>query len=90
MNTYLHWSTAHLLRSRGTIMFSEVERIRALDLDLLLDADVPQGHRVHEVPVLLDRVAVMARMVRVVVDAVARHAVLARGVEVGRLAEYVV
>jgi hypothetical protein len=55
----------------------EVEGVRALDLDLLLDAYVPEGHRVHEVPVLRHRIAVMARVVRVVVDAVASHAVLA-------------
>ena len=65
----------------------EVERVRTLDLDLLLDADVPQRHRVHEVPVLRHRIAVVARVVRVVVDAVAGHAVLARGVEVRRLAD---
>ena len=65
----------------------EVERVRALDLDLLLDADVPQRDAVHEVPVLGDRVAVVAGVVRVVVDAVARDPVLAGRVEVRRLAD---
>src|SRR6185436_12087064 len=65
----------------------EVERVRPLDLDLFLDADVPQRDAVHEVPVLGNRVSVVARVVGVVVDAVARHPVLAGRVEVRRLAD---
>jgi hypothetical protein len=63
----------------------EREGVRPRDLDLALDADVPQRHPVHELPVLLDRVAVVAGVVHVVVDAVDVHAVAARGVEVRRL-----
>jgi len=65
----------------------QIERVLALDLDLLLDADVPERHPVHQVPVLGDGVAVVPRVVGVVVDAVARDAVAARRVEVGRLAD---
>ena len=48
----------------------ELERVRPADLDLALHADVPQGDPVQQVPVLLDRVAVVPRVVGVVVDAV--------------------
>ena len=64
----------------------EVEGVRAADLDLPLGAaDVPERHAVEELPVLLDRVAVVARVVVMVVGAVQLHAVTARRVEVRRL-----
>jgi hypothetical protein len=66
----------------------ELEGVRPADLDLALRApDVPQRDPVEQVPVLLDRVAVVARVVAVVVDAVHLHVVTARRVEVGRLAD---
>ena len=52
----------------------EGRRIRARDLDDPLDADIPQRDPVQERPVLLDRVAVVARQVHVVVDVVRRAA----------------
>ena len=75
--TYLHWPTSHLFRSRGHEHVRERERVGAGDLDLPLDADVPQRDAVQELPVLLDRVAVVARVVHVVVEAVQLHAVAA-------------
>ena len=65
----------------------EVKRVRPRDLDLPLDPDVPERHAVQQVPVLLHGVAVMARVVHVVVDAVQLHPMLARRVEIRRLAD---
>ena len=53
----------------------EVEGVGAGDLDLALDADVPQGDALQERPVLRDGVAVVTGVVRVVVDAVHLHPV---------------
>ena len=64
----------------------ERESVGTSDLDLPLDADVPQRDAVQELPVLLYRVPVVARVVHVVVEAVHLDAVLARRVEVRRLA----
>ncbi|MDF2977497.1 MAG: hypothetical protein K0S40_2225 [Actinomycetospora sp.] len=63
----------------------ERERVRAGDLDLALDTDVPEGHVLEQRPVLGDGVAVVARVIGVVVDAVHRHAVRPGLPEVGRL-----
>jgi hypothetical protein len=65
----------------------ERERIGSGDLDLTLDADVPQRHAVEQLPVLLHRVAVVARVVHVVVDAVHGDTVPPRRVEERRLAD---
>ena len=48
--------------------------VRTGDLDDALDGDVPDRDRVEQVPVLLDRVGVVARQVHVVVDVVGRAA----------------
>jgi hypothetical protein len=63
----------------------EPERVRPGDLHLPLDADVPERDRVQELPVLLDRIAVVPRVVHVVVEAVPLHPVTPRRVEIGRL-----
>src|SRR5581483_4815456 len=63
----------------------EAERVRAGDLDDVLDRDVPQRHVLEEMPVLDDRVLVVGRQVRVVVDVVGRAPVTQRRVEEGRL-----
>ena len=55
----------------------ERERVRAGDLDLALDADVPERYAVQELPVLLHGIAVVAGVVHVVVEAVELHAVAA-------------
>ena len=55
----------------------ERESVGTSDLDLPLDADVPQRDAVQELPVLLHRVAVVPGVIGVVVDAVHRDAVLA-------------
>ena len=65
----------------------ERERVRPGDLDLALDPDVPQRHAVQEIPVLLDRVAVVPGVVHVVVEAVLLDPVPPRRVEVRRLAD---
>jgi hypothetical protein len=65
----------------------EGEGIRAGDLDLALHADVPEGDAVQELPVLLYRIAVVARVVHVVVEAVHLDAVPARRVEERRPAD---
>src|SRR5699024_12605293 len=48
----------------------EVEGIGAGDLDLPLDADVPEGHALEQCPVLGDRISVVAGGVGVGVEAV--------------------
>ena len=63
----------------------QAEGVRTGDLHLPLNTHVPERDTVQELPVLLDRVAVMARVVHVVVEAVHLHAVTPRGVEIGRL-----
>ena len=50
----------------------EVERVGALDLDDVLDADVPEGDVLEQVPVLGDRVVVVGREEGVVVHVVRR------------------
>jgi hypothetical protein len=57
------------------------------DLHLSLDAHVPQRDPVQKLPVLLDRVAVVPRVVHVVVEAVHLYAVAPGGVEERRLAD---
>jgi hypothetical protein len=64
----------------------ESEGVRPSDLDLTLGApDVPQRHALEQLPVLLDRIPVVAGVVMVVVDAVELDAVPARRVVVRRL-----
>ena len=61
----------------------ELEGVGASDLDLpLCPPDIPQGYAFEELPVLLDRVPVVARVVVMVVDAVLLDPVTARTVEV--------
>lgn len=63
----------------------ERERVGPRDLDLALHADVPHRDVVQQMRVLGHQVAVVPRVVRVVIHAVSRNAVLARRVEVRRL-----
>ena len=68
-------------------MFASVKALGPVDLHLPLDAEVPERDAVQELPVLLDRVTVVARVVHVVVEAVHLHAVAPGGVEERRLAD---
>src|SRR2546422_2531871 len=63
----------------------ELESIGAVDLDLSLDADVPQGHVVHEMPVLLHGIRIETGHQHVVVEVVCPNAVLRGATEVRRL-----
>ena len=68
MNAYLHCPTAHLVEVARREHVGELERVGAGDLHLPLGAaDVPQGHALEELPVLLERVTVVPRVVVVVV-----------------------
>src|SRR5207247_774207 len=62
----------------------ELESIRAVDLDLPLHPDVPQGDVVDEMPVLIDRVRVESGHEHVVVEVVRPDAVLGGPMEVRR------
>ena len=57
------------------------KRVRAGDLNLTLDAYVPQRHSIEKLPILCDGIAIVTRVVHVVIHAVHRHAVAARTVE---------
>ena len=72
-----------LVQVPGDHHVGERESVGPADLDLALDADVPERDAVQEVPVLGDGIAVVPGMVEVVVDAVPGRAVLPRHVEVG-------
>jgi hypothetical protein len=59
----------------------EAERVRTADLNLALGpADVPHGHSLEELPVLLDRIAVEPRVIVVVIDAIKLDTMTARPV----------
>src|SRR4029079_13554343 len=100
IRTYLPWPTAHLVSARhvreladralGQVAARERVRerrgVRPDDLDDPLHPDVPERHAVQQRPVLLDRVAVVAREVHVVVDVVRAGARLQRLLEERRAA----
>src|SRR3712207_802449 len=64
----------------------ELEGVGTRDLDLpLCPADVPEGHALEKLPVFLERIPVVPRVVVVVVDTVELHAVAAGPVVVWAL-----